>query len=136
MKIDANRIPAEEIVLQEEIPASELDLDTGQIKFHSGLKVRAVVSRITNAVSVDLNLRAQALAECSRCLEEFSIEINRNLKLNYCFDDDSPVIDLVPKIREDIITGYPIKLLCQAGCRGLCPVCGRNLNEGKCCCQN
>ncbi len=134
MKIDANRIPAEGIILQEEIPASELDIDTAQIRFQSPVRARAEISRITNAVSVSLNLRAQALAECSRCLEEFPLEINKDLELNYCVDDDSAVIDLDPELREEIITGYPIKLLCQAACRGLCPVCGKNLNQGGCSC--
>jgi uncharacterized protein len=46
----------------------------------------------------------------------------------------SLAIDLNPDIREEIILVYPIKPLCSIDCKGLCPKCGKNLNEGKCNC--
>jgi uncharacterized protein len=45
------------------------------------------------------------------------------------------VIDLDPILREQValaLPGYPV---CQESCKGLCPVCGTNLNERECGCD-
>ncbi len=44
-------------------------------------------------------------------------------------------VDLEAVIREQIILQLPLKPLCQENCKGLCPVCGANLNRETCSCQ-
>lgn len=135
MKIDIDRIPTErQLTLEENIAASILDLETDIIKFHSPIRIKAAVSKITNAVTVDLNLSAMMYANCSRCLNEFEVDLKKNLKLNYQVDKSMPIIDLTLKIREEIILDYPMKPLCSPDCKGLCPKCGKNLNIEKCNC--
>lgn len=36
---------------------------------------------------------------------------------------------------DEMITGWPEKVLCRPDCRGLCPVCGKDLNTGACGCD-
>lgn len=43
-------------------------------------------------------------------------------------------LDLDALVREDILLGLPTKFLCRDDCKGICPVCGRNLNDGPCGC--
>lgn len=38
-------------------------------------------------------------------------------------------------VREYILLELPTKFLCKPDCKGLCPQCGKNLNEGKCSCS-
>ena len=38
-------------------------------------------------------------------------------------------VDLVPLLREELILVTPLAPLCRPECRGLCPVCGDDLNE-------
>lgn len=83
MKIDINRIPDEGLILEEDIVPASLDLEIDVIKFRGPIKARAGVTKITNAISVDLNLKGRMFAGCGRCLEEFDIDLNKNLKLNY-----------------------------------------------------
>jgi uncharacterized protein len=45
------------------------------------------------------------------------------------------VIDLRPAVREQLLLALPSYPVCQEGCRGLCPVCGTNLNEKSCGCD-
>jgi len=134
MKIDINKIPAEGLVLQEDIPASELDLDSEAVKFKGSLNVRAKVERITNAISFELELAGDMLLSCSRCLTEFPVELKKKFKLNYSADEQKQMLDINPDIREEIILDSPVKPLCSPGCRGLCHKCGMNLNEGGCSC--
>jgi len=134
MKIIVNHVPAEGLCLEEEINPAELDLETDLIKFRSGLKIKAQACRITNALTVKLNIRAFLRANCSRCLEEFGWEFNKDAQLSFPLDTDTAFIDLNPGIREEIILDYPIKPLCVLNCKGLCVKCGKNKNEGGCPC--
>ena len=135
MKIDINRIPLEGLTLEEKVSPSALDLETNTVKFSRALiKLRAEVSRITNAVTVDLSLSGSILLNCSRCLKEFNVALKKIPRLNYQVDKSVPIIDLDQDIREEIILDYPMRPLCNPDCKGLCPKCGKNLNEGGCSC--
>jgi uncharacterized protein len=45
------------------------------------------------------------------------------------------VIDLAPILREQILLSLPAYPVCRESCKGLCPVCGQNLNERECGCD-
>lgn len=129
MNIIANQVPAEGLYLEEKIDPAELDLETDLIKFRSDLLVKAQVYRITNALTVKLNISTLIYADCSRCLENFEWEFNKDVQLSFSLDSSTAVIDLNPDIREEVILDYPIKPLCKADCKGLCVKCGKNKNE-------
>lgn len=134
MKIIINQVPAEGLYLKEEIASAELDLDMDLIKFRSPLKLTARITRITNALTVDLNIFGTIFAHCSRCLNEFEWVFNKDVMLNYSLESSDVFIDLKPNIREEIILDYPIKTLCSLNCKGLCVKCGKNKNQGGCNC--
>lgn len=134
MKIFVNQVPFEGILLEEEIDPGELDLETELIKFSLPLRFKAHAWRITNALSVDLNIKTKLHAVCSRCLKEFDWDWNKDVQLNYPLDNSITFIDLNPEIREEVILDYPIKPLCDLNCKGLCKKCGNNKNEGGCNC--
>lgn len=84
---------------------------------------------------------------CDRCAEkidkryryDFSHVLVRSLE-----DKDegryvevkNDALDLDELMREDILLELPTKFLCREDCRGLCPTCGKNLNEGPCGCAS
>ena len=73
---------------------------------------------------------------CDRCLvhstedqvHKFSEELDPN-------DIEDNAIDLTEMFRDILIASQPIQNLCKEDCKGLCPVCGQNLNEGDCKCD-
>ena len=134
MRILVSQIPYEGLLLKEEIDPIQLDLETELIKFGSSLKLEGRVFKINNALSVDLNIKAQLHAGCSRCLEDFVWEFDKDVQLNYPLDSSVNFIDLDNEIREEVILDYPIKPLCDSDCKGLCKKCGSNLNQGGCNC--
>ena len=150
MKIAINQISPEGVTLNEEFAPQALDLETDIIKFSGPIQVKAEVSRVFNVVTARLSLNAPMQLSCGRCLEEFESDFKKNLEFNYPVNNLEPAIDpstslrvngersrtidLDPEIREEIILDYPIKPLCSPNCKGLCPKCGKNLNEGGCSC--
>lgn len=134
MKIEINRIPTEGLVLSEEFKPAKLDLEADVIKFASPIKVEALVSKITNAVTVQMSIAVPMKATCSRCLADFEIDFKEKITLNYPVDSSELSIDLDPDIREEIMLNCPLKPLCKLNCKGLCQKCGKNLNEGGCTC--
>ena len=92
---------------------------------------------------------------CSRCLEPFMLPIDSAFDLRYqphaantgevereIEEDDlttafyeNDEIDLGQLMREQFYLAVPMKPLCGEDCKGLCPVCGTNLNRGTCACQ-
>ena len=48
---------------------------------------------------------------------------------------DGEVIEIDRLVAEQVFLAIPFKVLCSDDCRGLCPNCGANLNEGPCSCR-
>lgn len=74
--------------------------------------------------------------ECSRCADFFStrLEVSSFLRA-YSVPEGTEMVDLTGDIREDILLSLPVSPLCSPGCKGLCPQCGKNLNQGPCACK-
>ena len=44
-------------------------------------------------------------------------------------------LDVDALIADEIVLQWPMKVLCKEDCKGLCTVCGKNLNTGECGCD-
>ena len=82
-------------------------------------------------------IEAVLILTCSRCLEKYEssveIDISEEILKSDMEDRDELFIDEI--IVDNIILSLPIKTLCSDTCKGLCPVCGQNLNDGDCDCE-
>ncbi|HHY98876.1 MAG TPA: DUF177 domain-containing protein [Firmicutes bacterium] len=45
------------------------------------------------------------------------------------------VIEIEPAVKETLSIAIPMKVICKEDCKGLCPTCGKDLNEGPCNCE-
>jgi uncharacterized protein len=101
--------------------------------------------------------RVQSTLEllCARCLEPLRWPVDAEFDLRYvpfgatagagdheiAGDDlttafyEHEEIDLGQLMTEQFYLSLPMKPLCDADCRGLCPECGTNLNRGSCACE-
>jgi len=52
----------------------------------------------------------------------------------YVLDERAHQIDLRPVIREQWLLNVPSYVVCREDCKGICPTCGKDLNEGPCDC--
>ena len=80
-------------------------------------------------------LKTRARLICARCGQDFDQDVSEPdfLAEREVTDPHQPV-DLTDEVRESILLALPSPPLCRATCRGLCPRCGHNLNQGKCRC--
>lgn len=136
MKININQIPAEGMFLEEVSSARDLDLEAANINFLEPINIKAEVYKITNAVTISLKLKSRIRIICSRCLAEFDKALDRNFNFSYPIQKMQDYINPDQDIREEIILDYPLKPLCKIDCKGLCPQCGKDLNQGKCSCKS
>ena len=86
---------------------------------------------------------------CSRCLEDVPTDIHfsvdKELELNGSEVNDEEMevtdyliglnLDIDKLIYGEILVNWPMKVLCKEDCKGICKVCGMNLNKGNCDCQ-
>lgn len=85
--------------------------------------------------------------ECRRCLTEVALPVSESRALIFAADDETPegdgcylipersqVLDLTEVLREEVALAVPRFLECRPDCKGLCPRCGANLNDGPCSC--
>jgi len=103
----------------------------------------AQVSRTPQGLLVQGGFSGRTTIECVRCLTDFSQPLQWDLTELYAFTKKSVTdsgllipedahLDLEPLLREYALLEVPIKPLCREDCKGLCPVCGENLNERDC----
>ena len=91
-------------------------------------------------------LRCVLLCECDRCLAETKQEISTEFThvivtetaseqndAEYLLAPDA-MLDLAETAMTDLRLSLPTKTLCKPDCLGLCPLCGKNRNEGACDC--
>ncbi len=87
------------------------------------------------------SFQASLKAPCARCLKDvcrpvrlsFSEEFAKNDPEAYTLAGERISLD---KMVEDIILlNLPAKFLCNEDCKGLCPLCGADLNQKTCACQ-
>jgi len=101
------------------------------------------IGRTPQGLIVQGDFSAETALECARCLTDFDHELNWDFTELYAFNKKSVSesemllsedqhIDLQPLIREYALLEIPINPICKPDCRGLCSVCGQNLDEADC----
>lgn len=135
MRINVKRIPVDGEILRGSEPSSIMELEEEDVRFQHEVTYDLLAQIQGDALLVTGTLRTQATLRCSRCVTVFEQPL---VVSHFVFHQElggEDFVDLTPNIREDIILELPQRALCQEGCRGLCPQCGKNWNEGPCQCR-
>lgn len=101
------------------------------------------VTRTPQGILVQANFHTVIDLECVRCLTEYQQTLKFNFTELYAFSQryvtdsgllmpETGIIDLTPVLRDYVLLEIPISPLCRPDCKGLCPICGNNLNESMC----
>ena len=123
---------------------------TGEFKITDKSPVEFTFTNIgTGKARVEGKCKLSFAAVCDRCLAETPV----SMKLSFDRMAFSPDIDAEEEdsdcrsymegyqfnaeafVYDEIIVNWPVKILCREDCKGVCPVCGQNLNERECGCD-
>ncbi|MCL4426233.1 MAG: DUF177 domain-containing protein [Firmicutes bacterium] len=164
MKINVEnlaRVAGREATYEMEASPAALNLATEEAVFGK-FRLKIHLRTTGKGLVGNLEARGQVRLPCSRCLEEFVLPVEVFFQQEWRKEvsgdplrrdghrpgeaEQSPWSeDLLPfdglsleigeVLRDRILLSLPMKPLCSPDCRGLCPVCGTNLNEKTCNCR-
>lgn len=130
----------------------DCDLDLSELELSGDCPLREpvhVTGQVENRAGI-VRLTAQVLytldTTCDRCAAPLHRESRLAMEhilvasLNREDADDLILVEndqllLDELVQADLVLSMPMKILCRDDCRGLCPRCGKNLNEGLCGCR-
>lgn len=118
---------------------SDVHITVGQVEDHRlritgtcRLTVDIPCDRCLTAVPVefDLDFRREVESPAPGTVSEETDELDES---NYI---DGYHLDVDRLLYNEILVGWPMKVLCSESCKGICSICGQNLNEGACGCED
>jgi len=126
----------------------EFPFEFDKVKLGDDLELRdfsgaAQIGRTPQGLLVTGKYSGETTLECVRCLKAFTHPLVWKMTELYAFNEKSvsdsglivpedAQIDLQPLLREYALLEVPINPICKADCKGLCPVCGQDLNIRDC----
>jgi uncharacterized protein len=138
------------------LQAEDLSLGRDEVEMEPALGASLRVFRAGETFTLTGQLRWTVTGECYRCLAPATAAQTVAVRLviqrrratadeqrAVAEDDEAalcdpgvPAFDLRPWLREIILVESPMRIACRDACRGLCPACGRDLNQGPCPCSS
>ena len=158
MLLDLRDLDSEGLRFDGALALPDLPLDGGETVGVRSAAIAGTVSPGPFGAHLRARLRARLVLGCVRCLEPYEMAIDLPFELILVVrgtdpeelegevPDDSPdpacfyavpggIADLVAIAREQVYLSLPLKPVCSATCRGLCPTCGANRNRIECGCS-
>ncbi len=158
IKVDDIKDAAKELTGIEQVgdyPSLAAMQDAGECRFTSPVELHLTVTREYDLIRVHGDVATRVSLACSRCLNEYELAIASPFTIFYSQAAGLPLdeevelseedlvsatyegdeIDLTPEIAEQVLLEIPFKPLCREECRGLCSVCGADLNVSECGCN-
>lgn len=127
------------------IPFEELGIYKGVGTFLTPLSLRGSIVNDAGVVTLSYTLSCTMRHVCDRCLNEFErgyeLDFEHILIRTESSDDDEYVycpedtLDINELAISDLLLSLPTKILCSPDCKGLCPICGHDLNLSGCGCK-
>lgn len=112
-----------------------------------------VVQNTGSLLLVRGTLRATVTIACVRCLAERDQAMDIDIVEEFASESTDPTVETVDRdepetapiadyvldvhelARQQVTVNLPMAFVCRPDCRGICPTCGRNRNEGQCGCE-
>lgn len=134
--------------IDERVDMRDLEWE-GIFPFQQPVPVTGSLSVRAEVVTLELSCEATYEGTCDRCgapvrqPQSFTLERMLVASLDNAASEDNEALlvvedkqlDLDALVRSEVILHMPMKHLCKPDCKGLCPKCGRNRNEGDCGCR-
>ena len=139
--------PIDEVVLVE---MEEFQSTFGPMQIVEKSPAHIVVKHVkSRELTIEGQCKMTLEIPCDRCLESVDVDFDLNFTKNVNLDDDEEIeemdeknyidgynLDVDKLLYNEILIGWPMKILCSEDCKGICNTCGQNLNKGTCNCED
>ncbi len=133
------------IAIDRKADFSELE-ENGIKLFPEPVHIKGAFYNVAQVVFMDAAIEADEVTVCDRCacdvVKHLSVPMGHTFVTELNNEDDDGyivipdmVLDLDALAQEDLLLDLPSKVLCKDDCQGICPQCGKNLNDGPCDCK-
>lgn len=125
-----------------------------EFQFKDPLRASFKIDKVNRDIIIKGGINTRLTLYCSRCLEKIYYSINAKIdriffpraqeeyqeekelrREDFEVEYYNQEIDLLEIIKEQILLDIPYKVLCRKDCKGLCSICGINLNSEQCRCH-
>ncbi|HLV10642.1 MAG TPA: DUF177 domain-containing protein, partial [Halanaerobiales bacterium] len=140
MKLDLSTLkePGSRKTLKKQIKLPDLNFREQIIETPYFFNVSLTIFNTRDSYIIKGEFKGEIVLQCSRCLDKFDYKIKLKMDNEILKKDvnDPEMIDITNIFVENILLSIPIKVICKKNCKGLCPVCGKNLNKDNCDCKS
>lgn len=152
MLIDVDKLPKEGLKISKDFDFLSLDLVEENAVFLDTTHAEMVVRKFGEEIWIKGEIRVRLSFICSRCLTPYEFPVCSAFDLVYLPDELDLIKDELEEddfnqlfyyggqinIREVVLEQlnltFPMKPLCSERCQGICAVCGKIIQDGKCRC--
>lgn len=130
-----------------------------RVRLAGPVHYRFRIVRAYDMIEIEGGVETEVVLACSRCLGAYTAPLRETFALTFAeelpqVDDEDgeegvelsaeemgivllegDSIDLTEPLLENVLVALPLQPLCSDDCKGLCPHCGIDLNQGSCSCE-
>jgi uncharacterized protein len=131
------------MLVEDEVPIEEFE----GISFRSPAKVQLELRYVDRMLHLTGTVDARAEGTCDSCLEDVEVQVHADVdeRLDPHVGRDDPFgesnvlagnrLDVADLAQQLVLSELPMGLRCTQDCKGLCGICGTNLNIAPCKCD-
>jgi len=136
------------LTISEDLAVSQTDFMGEQFTFSEPLRVEGSITNNTKSLKLEALVTGKMGVHCARCNQPMEAPVRFRVKEILAEEDaevseDEDIIlysgnelELDEIVINSFLMNVSGKFLCKEDCKGLCPHCGQNLNQGDCDCDN
>ncbi len=142
--------PGDTVSVQDRIDVDSFTIGGRDLTVKDGISYDVLLTNTGDGILATGMARFEADTTCDRCLGPAHLDVNAEISCYYLheepqddvedesdfglIDDSDGTIDLSEAIQGGLAMEIPYVVTCTDDCKGLCPQCGANLNDGPCGC--
>jgi len=152
MIIDVDRLPQDGLQICKDFEVLSAEIIEEDAVFLSPLYVELSIKKSGDNVFIKGQITTNISFVCSRCLAPYEFPVDSAFDI-VCIPEELDVvkeqleeedlgqlfyhhrkIDLREIVMEQLNLTFPLKPICSEDCHGICPVCGKRIQDGQCSC--
>ena len=141
----ALKYPGQAYLFESDCEIEEMEVLNDPVQYEDVLIKGEYFGAGNDKVSLKGTVTAVVTSRCAKCLESVSLPLQAELDAQFArqLDPEAPdlytyessKVDLTDAVRDALLLELPYRFLCSEDCKGLCSICGANLNLGTWTCQ-